>query len=84
VRLSASEKEGRARLARRGAELEWTPVSTARAARRPADTLEPIPADWATSPDLAIRIRARDARGAPTDDRYPVQTMLVGSPFLEP
>jgi hypothetical protein len=46
------------------------------------DTLEPMPADWATRPDLAIRIRARDARGAPTSDRYPVQTMLVGSPFL--
>ena len=46
------------------------------------DTLEPMPADWATSPDLAIRIRARDAVGAPTNDSYPVQTMLVGSPFL--
>jgi RTX calcium-binding nonapeptide repeat (4 copies) len=46
------------------------------------DTLEPIPLDWATRPDLAIRIRARDAGGAPTDDRYPVQSMLVGSPFL--
>jgi RTX calcium-binding nonapeptide repeat (4 copies) len=46
------------------------------------DTLEPMPADWATSPDLAIRIRARDAGGAPTNDRYPVQAMLVGNPFL--
>jgi hypothetical protein len=41
-----------------------------------------MPADWATNPDLAIRIRARDALGAPTTDRYPVRTMLVGSPFL--
>ena len=46
------------------------------------DTLEPMPADWATRPDLGIRIRARDAGGAPTNDRYPVQAMLVGSPFL--
>lgn len=46
------------------------------------DTLEPMPADWATSPDLAIRIRARDAGGAPREDRYPVRAMLVGNPFL--
>jgi RTX calcium-binding nonapeptide repeat (4 copies) len=46
------------------------------------DTLEPMPLDWATRPDLAIRIRASDAAGAPTDDRYPVQSMLVGDPFV--
>lgn len=46
------------------------------------DTLEPIPPDGATRPDLAIRIRARDASGVATDDRYPVQAMLVGSPFV--
>ena len=43
------------------------------------DTLEPIPSD---SRRLGVRIRATDAKGAPTDDRYPVQSMLVGSPFL--
>ena len=29
-----------------------------------------------------VRIRAPDAAGAPTDERYPVAPMLVGDPFL--
>jgi hypothetical protein len=38
----------------------------------------------AFSDALVVRIRARGADGAPTDDRYPVATMLVDDPFLRP
>ncbi len=47
----------------------------------PLDTSEPMSADWDR---LVVRIRGRSADGAPTDDRYPLQTMLVGDPFLLP
>jgi hypothetical protein len=43
------------------------------------DTTGPMPADGA---DVVIRIRAPDAGGNPTDERYPVAAMLVGEPFL--
>jgi hypothetical protein len=40
---------------------------------------EPMPTDW---DGLVVRIRAPDAGGAPTDERYPIDVMLVGDPFL--
>jgi hypothetical protein len=43
------------------------------------DLHEPLSAD---SDRLVVRIRARDAVGAPTDDSYPVAQMLVNDPFL--
>jgi hypothetical protein len=45
------------------------------------DTYEPVSANWDR---LMVRIRARGADGAPTDDSYPVATMLAGDPFLRP
>ena len=45
------------------------------------DPYEPL----STYPDrLVVRIRARDANGAPTDDSYPLAHMLVNDPFLRP
>lgn len=45
------------------------------------DTTEPMPGDGA---GVVVRIRAPDAGGKPTDESYPVATMLVGDPFLRP
>ena len=46
------------------------------------DLSGPLPPDGGRHSDLAVRIRARDAGGAPTDDRYLVRTLLLGDPFL--
>jgi len=43
------------------------------------DTTEPMPAGGA---GVVVRIRAPDAGGNPTDERYPVALMLFGDPFL--
>jgi RTX calcium-binding nonapeptide repeat (4 copies) len=48
------------------------------------DTTDPVPGGASERPDLVVRIRAENSSGAATDDRYPVPTLLVGSPFLRP
>jgi hypothetical protein len=40
---------------------------------------EPLPAAWG---GVVVRVRAPDAGGAPTDERYALDQLLVGDPFL--
>jgi hypothetical protein len=40
------------------------------------NTLAPLPAAYGRAPDLAVWIRAADASGRPTDDRYSVPMLL--------